>query len=517
MIATLPLILVSSFTPLSTAPLAVHSVSLDDLEERMTAAGEDVEKLWEIRLWLVDEGRDEEARNVVKKILEIDADHEASHRALSHHNYDGKWFESYSALSKYRREEEKRMREEHGKVRFGDGWALETDVPYLRMGWIKQEDGSWADGKALERQAAEDKMIADGYQLRPEDSTWVHPDEFEKWTGGLWKCGEVPELDESGEQVLVDGKPKMVGNWLPTDAANEYHAQIGTRWEYQSEHYLTHSTCDNEAVTWAGWWADRTYGDLVKILGVKPAEKPVVVVLNGVQQYNQFAGGDQALGLPATETTGHSSVHYAYFAEAWFDLSDQTAPRYMGSGVGWWDKSDPGLANFGQHSIRHAAAHSFIEAVDPSWNAVSAVVAAGAQVNSLDAFWAEKKLPKWLRYGAASYVERFFIDDQVGEGGNPMWAREWALTNMRDKGGLRTLERVFEFNLDANDITGSAQLINEAGLVIAFILDGECKPVIDAHQKLKAMLKAGEDTKEALEELQEALIKNEKKLRKFAS
>jgi hypothetical protein len=495
MIATLPLILVPSLAPLPAAHAVPTAVSIDDLDERLKAAGDDVEKLWEVRLWLVDEGRDEDARNVVKKILEIDPDHEASHRALSHHPYDGKWFESYSALSKYRREEEKKMKEK-GLVRFGDGWAAEADVPYLRMGWIKQDDGSWADGAELARLERVAQMEADGYERRPEDSVWVSPEDFDKWREGLWKCGD---------------------DWVSFEEAEKYHSQIGQWWQRDGEHYTVYSTCDSESVNWAYWWADKTYGDLVKIFGLKPDKKPVVVVLNGLEQYNQFAGGDQALGLPPTENTGHSSVHYAYFAEAWFDLSDQNTPRYQGSGVGWWDKSDQTFAPFGQYSVRHAAAHSFIEAVDPSWNAVSSIIAAGAQANSLDAFWAEKRVPKWLRYGAAAYVERFFVNDQPGDGEDPLAVRNWALSNLRDKGGLRTLERLFEFNLDPNDIAGSTQLIHEAGLVVAFMLDGECKPVIDAHQKLKARLKAGGDTKEAVEDLQTALIKNEKKIRKFAN
>ncbi|MBK9388624.1 MAG: hypothetical protein IPN34_27750, partial [Planctomycetes bacterium] len=95
-------------------------------------------------------------------------------------------------------------------------------------------------------------------------------------------------------------------------------------------------------------------------------------------------------------------MHYAFFAEAWFDFT-QEPPLHRGAGVAFSEPTDPVLAPYGTFSVRHAAAQSFVEAIDPSWRALSSVPTQGLVAN---AFWSEKRIPRWLRYGAASYVER---------------------------------------------------------------------------------------------------------------
>ena len=56
------------------------------------------------------------AQRVYWRIVAIDPDHEEAHKGLRHHNYDGKWFEGYEELSKYRREEARRKLEERVRV-----------------------------------------------------------------------------------------------------------------------------------------------------------------------------------------------------------------------------------------------------------------------------------------------------------------------------------------------------------------------------------------------------------------
>ena len=45
--------------------------------------------------------------------------------------------------------------------------------------------------------------------------------------------------------------------------------------------------------------------------------------------------------------------------------------QFRGAGVCYWDTLTESLAPYGQHAVRHAAAQSYVEAIDPSWNAVS--------------------------------------------------------------------------------------------------------------------------------------------------
>jgi hypothetical protein len=144
--------------------------------------------------------------------------------------------------------------------------------------------------------------------------------------------------------------------------------------------------------------------------------------------------------------------------------------------------------------------------------------ASGFDVNrfSNEAFWAEKRIPRWLRYGAASYCERYFLDPAATDGGNPRRAREWGLANLRNKGGLGELEDVFEFRLSLDDVERSTKLIHEAGAVVAYVLDGEDGEVAEAHAAFKAALKAGGDTAKAVAELEKALLRSGREIERFA-
>ncbi|MCZ6597894.1 MAG: hypothetical protein O7B99_09670 [Planctomycetota bacterium] len=469
----------------------------DEYAERYEAAANDVAKLWELALWCEAQELNKEMRKTCERILELAVDHEGAHKKLRHHSYDGKWFATYTELSRHRRAEEKRMLEEHGLVRWRDGWVLQTDLAFVRMGWVKEEEGSgkWVSPNVLAKRERGKQLAEEGWQQQ--DLVWVHPDDFEKWEAGLWKCGE---------------------EWLETEAANAYHAELASWWEVPGEYFVALSTCDRESTGWAAWWADQTYEDLVRAVGMHPGKKLDLVVLASLAQYNLFAAGDANLQLPPTEAAGWSSVHYAFLAESWIDYSQDPA-EYRGGGVCYWDTDDESLKAFGQHAVRHAAAHSFLEAVDPSWNAVSEAIVAGNPGAGVDngAFWSEKGLPAWLRYGIASYCERYFRDRSVGEGGNPWWARDWALNNLNSQGGLGPLDEVFQFGLDAAEAEKSARKINTAGAIVSFILDGGCKAVRERHQALKLALRSGGDTKAAAEALEQALRDNEDELLDFVT
>jgi len=104
----------------------------------------------------------------------------------------------------------------------------------------------------------------------------------------------------------------------------------------------------------------------------------------------------------------------------------------------------------------------------------------------------------------------------VGGGGDPRWARKWSIANVASKGGLDPLDRIFAFALSLDDVPGSQKLINEAGLVVAFAIDGGCEPVTQKHAALAQALASQKDVDKAARALEEALVANEAELRKFA-
>jgi hypothetical protein len=252
---------------------------------------------------------------------------------------------------------------------------------------------------------------------------------------------------------------------------------------------------------------------LVRVFGKEPAEKPLVLVLNTLEQYNQFATGDPNNGIPPAEANGFSSVHHAFFAEAFFDPTTQP-PSYLGCGTGFWDYK-PELSPWGKFSAFHAAGLSYAESIDPSWETISQLYENPTGGFQGAAFWAEKKIPLWLRFGGATYAETFAKDPLVEEGGDPWLNRTWAYAELRRLGGVRNLEEVFAFQRDLNDIPNSKRLTYAAGAVVSFVLDGGNKDVTAAHEKWKQALQAGQGHAEAAEALQAALVANEKPLREF--
>lgn len=484
-----------------TAPLApalvLRQEAADAEADAQIAAATDVAALVELAKSFATAGKDDAAKKAYRKVVELDPNHADARKALRHHSYDGKWFESYAELSKYRREETAKMKEK-GLVRFKDQWVAETDLPYLNLGWVKDDSGKWQDPIEL----AEAQQVAQwkeaGYSYAPDLCAWISPEDKAKADSGLIKCGE---------------------EWLDLAKANEYHSQLGQWWQLEGDHFFVWATLDWNSASTARWYADKIYPEMVRLFGVQPAKKPHFVVLNSLDQYNQAAGGGGGLN----DSEGFSSLHGAYFADQFLipDQNTQSA-RYLGCGVSWWNRSDEKLAPWGPYWLRWAAAQSFVESIDPSWLAISEFVAAvqGGAQPAANTFWTEKKIPRWLRYGAASYAERFMKDPDVAAGGNVWALREFAFGELAKGGSLRKIEDIFAFNLSLDDQDASSRLYHEAGLVVSFLLDGadSDKKLREKHQAFKLALK-GTDRKQldkAVDELQKELAKNEKDIKKFA-
>jgi len=484
----------------ATAPAPIPTPIVQDDEApdeeylgKLSEAGTDAEKLMELAAWCKENDRHPQAREVYRKVIEADSNHKAARKALRHHFYDDQWFETYVSLSNYKRAEAKRMLEEHGKVRFGDDWVLQADVPYLRMQWERDDSGNWVNPVAKARAEMEAKLLEEGWQVQGLD--WIPPDQVANWTEGSFWCGE---------------------EWLPKEQADEYHATFQTAWQIPGENFKIVTTTTYDNAQWARYWADLCYADLVRAFGATPKEKPAVYVMNALDQYNTFAAGDQATQQPGAEAEGLSSAHYAFFADMLFGGGPGGVPEYLGSGACFWDSTDEKLAGWGQFAVRHATALAYANAVAPSWGAISQAISSQSQL-SIPQFWSEKPMPRWFIYGMAAYSERFFIDKSVGDEGDPNWARNFGLGEFRKGPGLReNLDEVFTFAVNANDLEGSNQLIFEAGVISAFVLDGGCEPVAAAHEALRKAIMDGSDTAEQTTALQEAIKANADTMRTWA-
>ncbi|MCH2102534.1 MAG: hypothetical protein MK297_00825 [Planctomycetes bacterium] len=477
-----------SFAGTSAGTVAGVFAQDDDPEviykERREEAGKDPVKLWELHLWCEAYGMEKEAKSCARAVVKYDESHKEAHEYLGHVFYDGQWFTSERKLERYKKEEEERMAKEKGLVRYKDEWVPEEDLPFLKKGLVKDESGKWVNKEERE------KILAGWIK---QDTQWVHPDNAGKIEAGLWKCGD---------------------EWLETEKANAYHAKLSSWWTIPDPVFLLHSTCDREVAEKALTEMHIALREVKRVLGTAPTTPVNVAMLRDAKQYGSYAAGNDTRGRPPVEITGKSSVHHAFMAELWIDPEQGV---HMGAGVGYWNPEVSDGA-FGPFSARHAAAIGILEQLDPSPKAIEKVLKNPTGFNPqkfLADHHKEKRLPAWFREGICSYAERWLLDSSIRKGGDAEKWRTWSASNIINKGGLRPIKKIFtdEVSVDNPD---SAKLLNERGLLIAFLLDGEIDELKEKHFELKQKFKKGESVSATIKSIEKSIIKHEQELRKFA-
>lgn len=459
----------------------------DDYAKRKKEAGKDIGKLWKLYEWCKGQKKEKEAKSTLKEIVKIDPLHKEANIALGNIFFDGKWFENQAKIEEYKKQKDIDEKHAQGLVEYKGEWVPKEDVPFLEKGLVKDDIGNWVNGDDA-------KKLKEGYVKQ--DLAWIPPAEKENIEKGLWKCGDA---------------------WLSLADADKYHAELYQEWRIPYERYVVWTTCERDFVNAKmKRQLDPAMEDLDRIFGSKP-ELPInVFVLKNLEQYNLFAAGDEEAQIMPAEIDPMSSVYRAFFGDLIFDDNDQ--PNFMG--VSYWDASNEKDDKFGVHNVRHAIGLSYAEALDPSPEAAALFQKSKAVTKEyVKKFRSEKRLPTWFRYGAAAYVERYYLDKTVGIGGNPKWTREWSVQNILKSGGLRPLKQVFECKLKPGDPEDTSKLINETGLIMSFVVDGNCAPVMEKHKAFLGALKTAKDRKpvdEAARALETEITKHETDLRKFA-
>jgi len=458
-----------------------------EYERRRKEAGDDVEKLWALHEWCKTNKLEKESRSTLRRIVRLEPGHHAANEALGHVFHEGKWYTSQKQLDEHLKSLEDKEAKAKGLVKYKGTWVPAADVPFLEKGLTKDETGRWVDGE-------EQRRIQEGWTKQ--DFEWVSPDDKAHVEKGEWKCGD---------------------QWLALDEANKFHSRLDTWWRIPFGKYTVYSTCDRQLVTdKLKPYLEASWECLEKVYGTHPREPVIVVILRNVGQYNTFAGGSEEEQRQGTDSDGLSSIFRAYFADVGFDpSSDGTA--FMGAGVTYYDPEAKDGELWGRHSVRHALGHSFAEGLDPSPKAIEKILKQRRPDEK--AFWGEKKHPRWLRWGAATYAERYFIDTLVAAGGDSRWAVKWSVSNIVGRGGLRPLKKIFEAEVTVDGGADAEKLINETGLLVSFIVDGNCAPVSEKYKELREAIVEGKDAKaisEAAKALEAEVLKNEAELRKHA-
>lgn len=461
----------------SSAGMPPSHARVDDLEEeferRLEEAGDDVDLLWELVGWCDDNDLDRNAEKVAKKVVKLDENHRPARERLGHIRYDDQWFESERDLEKYKEKELERRAREEGLVKWKGEWVHPDDVPFLEEGLVKAPDGTWVTPEELEK-------IEAGWVRQ--DLVWVSPDEAAKIDEGLWKCGD---------------------DWLSVEDANEYHARLSRPWLIPSTHFLMHTTCDREVADGLVVELESAWSDFSRIFGTSPTEPVEVMVVRSLDQYNTFSSEDPF---------GLSSLYGGYFALHWIDERER---HVHNAGVAYRPENDE--YDYGRLYARYALGHSVVQAIDGSPKTIDKFRKSSRGEFDVEAFFEERQLPDWFRYGAATYVSRYFLDRRPGA--NATWTREWSVQNIQATGGLDELDDVFGFEMSLDSEAGFAaarKMLNESGLLVAFCLDGEAAEVRHAHAAVKDALRKGKGVERAFRDLEEAIADHEDELRAFA-
>jgi len=453
-----------------------------EFDRRFKEARGDWEKLWELHRFTEARSMRNEGRRVLREILAVDDGDPRANELLGHLPFDGRWFKDQKQLDAYILVQDRAEALAKGYVEYEGGWVAPEDIPYLQRGLVRAADRSWVTPEVLVKMHA-------GWVRH--DLEWVPPEDAVHIDAGLYKCGD---------------------EWLELDAANAYHAQLDLWWRLPGSMFNVYSTLDRADALKVLEEIETTVTDLQRVFGARPLLPQHVLVLRSAKQYNQFTAGVDKLRA-AMESRGLSSVHGASFADLWIDLEQR---EYLGCGVTYYDASSEAQRRFGRLFVRHAAALSFIEGIDSSPKTRAAFKTARRSVFNLDAHQKEKRIHPLMRRGAAAYVERYFIDPASGTGVEPDWTRRWSVSNLERLGGIPSVERMVEMKLRVEDPSAAGNLLNAAGLFMAFVLDGDDPHVKAAHDAWKVALNAGGDMKAADTALFAAMRERESALRAFA-
>ncbi len=466
--------------------LGVASPEDAAFQKSLTEAGNDVERLWTLHEWCATTGREEVGRGVLQRLLRQDHDHEAARAALGHRRSPEQWFTSEWALERFRRGQDEEIASAKGHVEYKGLWMHRDERSLLTKGRVKDhETGQWLTPEDRRR-------LSEGWVLQ--DLEWIEPEEAERADHGLWR---------------------VQGEWLTLDQANRRRARLDSMWRIPDAEVLVHSTADRAAALRAAHEMRRALKDLRRVFGAEPPLPLSVLVLRDEEQYDRFALGAPEGRRPPSHAGGLHVIHSAFFAESWFPYEDGERV-FRGQGVCYWDSLHPHGDAYGVHAARLAVGLSYADALDPCPKAVKAALSKGPGPGHYAAYAEEKTLPEWLRYGGAVYAERYFHDETVSGDGDPWWARAWSLENLHQRGGLRPLREILEFPIDPADRGDGLKLLIEVGLVVAFIVDGDCAPVVEAHAEFKEALAGGRLHVKHVEALTEVLLEQEKELSMFA-
>lgn len=456
-----------------------------EFRERLELAGTSIDALWKLHEWCVETERVSESRVALRRLLRNAPDNARAREAFGQVAVDSSWFPSETFARQYRESQDEAVATERAYVKHRDVWLHPAERPLSSKGLQKDpRTGLW-------NSAADRRRLEKGWVRA--DFEWIEPDQVDRLDDGLWP---------------VDGE------WVAVSEAERRHSRIDRMWDIPGPAFRLHTTVPRQVAERANEHMARALDDLRRVFRHEPALPLEVCLLAYEEQYDRFAFGSADGRRGGTHAGQLHILHSAFFAESNFERVKREF-RFRGMGVGYWNTEAPYGDAYGVHSARLAAGLSFVEALDPSPEAVDKAESKGPGASFYADYLAEKSLPRWFRIGGAVYAERYFEDRHVAEGGDPWWARKWSIENLTAKGGLMELDALFAFELDEAEGDQGLRMLIQAGLLVAFTIDGGCEPVAAAHRELTSAFREGRLKPEHVQNYERALVDHERELLEF--
>ncbi len=316
------------------------------------------------------------------------------------------------------------------------------------------------------------------------------------------------DSDPPGDDAVVY---RCGDEWMNEADANDYHSRLHRWWEVPTPPLLVYSTCSRRTTEEARASMHDALPHLERIFGTTPEPPLTVILLRSLVQYNAFAITAPEGERVPPEASGFSAFHHAFPCEQWLDI--QGGGHHPGAACAYFDDRTEGGRLWGALAARHATAHAFVERLDPSPHTVETYRADPSRPFDAEAYWAEKKIPRWLRFGAAMYCERYLPTEDAAD---PWVLRRWSQEELTRLGGIDDLDAALRCELSQDEVARSQRRLLEAGLLVAFVLDGGHPEVASAHADVRDALSNRTDPTAAIARLEARIRAHEPELRAFA-
>ncbi len=266
---------------------------------------------------------------------------------------------------------------------------------------------------------------------------WFTPEEIKKLDSGYaFLDGEwiVPEEAEN----VTKGLFKIEGQWIAEKEADQYHRHWSVPWKIPTAHFTLITNLPRQKAIEQTGLIEGVYDRLFVFLKQPLEGNPPIYVIVGEEAYKQYI----------TANSGdHSSIWAGCLAE-----KDPKKP-----GVALWNDQ------FGSFYVSHATAHVYLDRASKG-----------------------SPVPQWFVEGVASYVSRFHNET----------ARQWSLDNLRLRGSMDAVKRFTDgFSLSIEDVDQAQKNLLQAGLLIAYCVDGGDPSARKAFENAALTLSGGSEKK----------------------